>query len=54
MYGDEATSADLMLGYAGDGAFFLRLSEPEHTPELVLGPLNQLSPERNTPCPRKH
>lgn len=40
MHGEKAASPDLMLGYAGVGSFLLRLVNPAHTPDLILGHLN--------------
>jgi lantibiotic modifying enzyme len=36
----DAVSPDLLLGYAGVGAFLLRLADPARATDLILGPLN--------------
>ena len=40
---DNLASPDLMLGYAGVGSLFLRLSDPTASPEIVLGRLTRFS-----------
>ena len=40
MRDDDAVSPDLLLGYAGVGAFLLRLADPTRATDLILGPLN--------------
>jgi hypothetical protein len=41
MSGSEVVSPDLMLGFAGPGSLLLRLADPDHARDPILGPLKE-------------
>jgi len=54
MHGQEETSPDLLVGYAGVGSLLLRLVDAASAPDLILGSLNKSLNERSRKCQMNH